>query len=443
NLMSKLNKSLVAGAVAVAFGVSAGLAQAGSKELVEKMYELGKINDAEYKELSEAAKPADNELIGKYKGGFKWQTADGSSKFQVAGRAQLDYYDYNHDLEEDTFGMRRVYLGVKAQIDDIWKLEVTYNPDANQLEYGYLDYAPSKAFTARFGAQKFYAGFEEGTSSRFVDFLERSVADGLQPGKQNGIQLFGEPVKNTFFYSLGYYNGEGVNADESGNNADGKDTMLALAMNGGSFLSDSKDLVAHIGYAVSSGNRNANNGAGGAIFTIDGEARGDDWGSLNLVAGPTEFNRDHQNVSLMFAKGPFKFQHEDTQVDFDSTAQNDTLKASYSSVTWLITGEHYAKSYSLKGMKAIKPNSPVTKSGGTGAWEVGYRTSTFDAQDASQAGNWSTATDLVKTTTLGLKFIPNEKVRFMVNSVKTKYNVPVVAAVGNEKAITFRAQVDF
>ena len=58
--MAKFNKSLVASAVAVAFGVSVGLAQAGTKELVEKMYELGKINDAEYKELSEAAKPADN-----------------------------------------------------------------------------------------------------------------------------------------------------------------------------------------------------------------------------------------------------------------------------------------------------------------------------------------------------------------------------------------------
>jgi len=446
NLMAKFNKSLVAGAVAVAFGVSAGLAQAGSKELVEKMYELGKINDAEYKELSEAAKPADNELIGKYKGGFKWQTADGSSKFQVAGRVQMDYYDYDHDLEEDTFGMRRVYLGVKAQIDDIWKLEATYNPDSNVLEYGYLNFSKDKALNVRLGAQKFYAGFEEGTSSRFVDFLERSVADGLQPGKQIGIQIFGEPVKKTFFYALGYYNGEGPNADESGNTGDAKDSMFAVAYNAAGIMSSSKDVIAHIGYAASQGSRqqpgqDANRGNRRPIFIIDGEARGDDFGEWDLTSGLTTFSRDHNNVSLVFAKGPFKFHHETTNVDISSGTQNEGIEASFNAITWMITGEDYSKSYGMSGMKAIKPNSVFTKNGGTGAWEIGFRRSEFDAQEVA-TGNYRGA-DLVKTDTIGIKWIPNEKIRFMLNRVTTNYNTPIVASAGDETAVIFRSQVDF
>ena len=444
--MAKFNKSLVAGAVAVAFGVSAGLAQAGSKELVEKMYELGKINDAEYKELSEAAKPADNELIGKYKGGFKFATADGSSTFQVAGRVQMDYYDYNHDLEEDTFGMRRVYLGVKAKIDDIWKLEATYNPDSNTLEYGYLNFSKTKALNVRLGAQKFYSGFEEGTSSRFVDFLERSVADGLQPGKQIGVQVFGEPIKKTFFYSVGYYNGEGVNQDENGNTQDAKDSMFAVAYNAAGVLSGDKDVIAHVGYSGSSGSRAAarlvDGGSGRTvIFALDGEARGDTFGEWNLTSGLDSFSRDHSNVALVFAKGPFKFHHETTNVDISSGTQNEGVQARFNAITWLITGEDYAKSYGMTGMKAIRPNSPVTKSGGTGAWEVGFRRSTWDAQEVAN-GNYRGA-DLVTTDTLGLKWIPNEKVRFMLNHVTTKYNTPIVAAVGNEKALIFRSQVDF
>jgi len=447
NLMAKFNKSLVAGAVAVAFGVSAGFAQAGSKELVEKMYELGKINDAEYKELSEAAKPADNELIGKYKGGFKWATADGSSKLQIAGRIQADYYDYNHDEEEDTFGMRRVYFGVKGQIDNIWKFEATQNLDENELEYGFVNYGPSKAFNARFGAQKFYAGFEEGTSSRYTDFLERSVADGLQPGKQIGIQIFGEPVKKTFFYALGYYNGEGKNADDAGGGtSDGKDQMIALAYNAAGVMGGAKDLVAHVGFASSSGSRAAGNGT---LFELDGEARGDTFGRVDLIAGANEFTRDHNNTSIVVAKGPYKLQTERTTVSFDAVdgagnTQNDKVKATYTSITWMITGEHYASAYKMTGMGGIKPKNPVTKSGGLGAWEVGYRNSKWDAQDVA-AANYTGATR-VTTDTIGLKWIPNEKVRFMLNQVTTKYNdfTQVGANVrGSEKAIILRSQLDF
>jgi phosphate-selective porin OprO/OprP len=448
NVMAKFNKSLVASAVAVAFGVSVGLAQAGTKELVEKMYELGKINDAEYKELSEAAKPADNELIGKYKGGFKWATADGSSKFQIAGRIQADYYDYNHDLEEDTFGMRRVYFGVKGQIDNIWKFEATTNLDSNELEYGFVNYSTTKAANVRLGAQKFYAGFEEGTSSRYTDFLERSVADGLQPGKQIGIQIFGEPVKKTFFYALGYYNGEGKNADESGNTADGKDQMFAVAYNAAGVLGGQKDLVAHVGYATSSGSR-ATPGGTREVFSIDGEARGDTFGSVRIIAGASEFTQDHNNVSLVLAKGPYKLQSERTTVSFDAVsgagvAQNDSVKATYTSITWMITGEDYASAYKMTGMGGIKPKNPVTKSGGMGAWEIGYRNSKWDAQDVAGAGAYVGATR-VTSDTIGLKWIPNEKVRFMLNQVTTKYNdfTQVAGAQGSEKAIILRSQLDF
>jgi phosphate-selective porin len=109
----------------------------------------------------------------------------------------------------------------------------------------------------------------------------------------------------------------------------------------------------------------------------------------------------------------------------------------------MITGEHYASAYKMTGMGGIKPKNPVTKSGGLGAWEVGYRTSTWDAQDVA-AGNYTGATR-VKTDTIGLKWIPNEKVRFMLNQVTTKYNdfTQVAGAQGSEKAIILRSQLDF
>ena len=440
-MFTKSNKALIATAVAGALFAMTG-SVAANDALIDKLYDKGVINDAEYKEIK-ADKGDPNSLKGKYKGGFKWETLDGKNAFQLAGRIQSDFYDYNHDLEEDTFSIRRVYIGVKATIDEIWGLEATFNPDengANKLEYGYLDFKPSKKFIARFGAQKFYSGFEEDTSSRFTDFLERSVADGLKPGKQIGIQLFGEPVKNTFFYSIGYYNGEGKNTTESDFEADGKDSMFAVAYNAANLMGGGKDTIAHVGYSTSKGSRAGV--SGDTIFSLDGEARGDTFGTLTVATSSlTDFSRDHSNLSYVAARGPFKFQGEVTKVSVDTSVQNDEVEASYMALTYMITGEHYANSYSLKGMKGIKPNAPYSKAGGTGAWEIGIRKSEWDAQDVADA-NYSGA-DLVKPTTVGVKWIPNEKVRFMLNLVDTKYDEPIVAAVGNEEAVMFRSQIDF
>jgi len=439
-MFTKGKKALIAISVASALGVVTGGAYANEK-LIDKLYEKGVISDTEYKEIkAEKADVDPNALKGKWKGGFKWESADKKNKFQVAGRVQMDYYDYDTDVEAETeYSIRRVYLGVKATIDEIWGVEATFNPDESNLEYGYLDYKPSKKFITRFGQQKFYAGFEEGTSSRFVDFLERSVADGLHPGKQIGIQVFGEPVKKTFFYALGHYNGEGSNAGEEDFNNDGKDTMLAVAYNAAGAMSKSKDVIAHVGYAAAQGSRNG----GGEIFAIDGEARGTEFGSWSTSGA--SFTRDYTNAVLVLAKGPFKFMTERTAVKADADGSSGEVEASQLSLVWRLTGETYAKTYSMKGMKGVKPNQPFTSNGGLGSWEIGIRRSEWDAQAANPAGTNLTYTgsDLVKTTTMGVTWVPTEKVRFKANLVDTDYGDTLVQGQADEQAFIFRAQVDW
>ena len=438
-------KALIAISVASALGVVTGGAYA-NETLIDKLYEKGVISDTDYKELKAEKPDVDpNSLKGKWKGGFKWESADKKNKFQVAGRVQVDSYDYDHENEESEYSIRRVYLGVKATIDEIWGVEATYNPDASNLEYGYLDYKPSKKFITRFGQQKFYAGFEEGTSSRFVDFLERSVADGLHPGKQIGIQVFGEPIKKTFFYALGHYNGEGSNAGETDADNDGKDTMLALAYNAAGALG-SKDMIAHVGYATAHGSRDANIDADdgfGTIFSLDGEARGDTFGTWTTTGN--SFTRDYTNAVLVVAKGPFKFMTERTTVEVDADGSAGEVEASQMSLMWRLTGEPYAKTYSMKGMKGVKPNQPFNSKGGLGSWEIGLRKSEWDAQqaDPNAALLAYAGADLVKTTTLGVTWVPTEKVRFKANLVDTDYGDTLVGGETEEQAVIFRAQVDF
>jgi phosphate-selective porin len=51
--------------------------------------------------------------------------------------------------------------------------------------------------------------------------------------------------------------------------------------------------------------------------------------------------------------------------------------------------------------------------------------------------------DLVKTTTLGVTWVPVEKVRFKANLVDTDYGDTLVGGESEEQAVIFRAQVDF
>lgn len=439
-MFTRSKKTLIAGAVASALAIVTVGAHA-NEVLIDKLYEKGVISDIEYKEIKADKPDVDpNALKGKWKGGFKWESVDKKNKFQVAGRVQMDYYDYDHENEESEYNIRRVYIGVKGTIDQIWGVEATYNPDASNLEYGFLDYKPSKKFITRFGQQKFYAGFEEGTSSRFVDFLERSVADGLHPGKQIGIQIFGEPVKKTFFYALGHYNGEGSNAGEANADNDGKDTMLAVAYNAAGVLGSSKDVIAHVGYATSQGSRDG----GGTIFSLDGEARGDTFGTWTTTGN--SFTRDYTNVVAVAAKGPFKFMAERTTVEVDADGSSGEVEASQMSLVWRLTGEPYAKTYSMKGMKGVKPNQTFNAKGGIGSWEIGIRKSEWDAQEAAPTGAAALAyagSDLVKTTSLGVTWVPVEKVRFKANLVTTDYGDTQVGGETEEEAFIFRAQIDF
>ena len=119
-MFTKGKKALIAVSVASALGVVTGSAYA-NETLIDKLYEKGVISDTDYKEIKADQADVDpNSLEGKWKGGFKWETLDGKNKFQVAGRIQMDYYDYDHDNEESEYIIRRVYLGVKGTIDEIW-----------------------------------------------------------------------------------------------------------------------------------------------------------------------------------------------------------------------------------------------------------------------------------------------------------------------------------
>jgi len=437
-VITKLNKLTIASVACLAiFAGFSAPAFADTSSVIDKLYELGVLNDEDYAELSkeakeerreaaaEAAKDNDpNKISCGYKDGYKCKSKDGQFGFQIAGRIQQDYRDYDStSTGTDAMDIRRLYFGIKGHVYGDWKYELTKNFDDDAVEYAFIEYAGNKNAHVRIGSQKFSYSFEEITSSRFTDFVERSLINKMVIGKDRGVSVFGEPIKNQFAYAVGYFNGNAKDDDD--NNGKGKVVRLAYNMTGDAGKKSGKVVHFDIARAI------VNNPAGNAK-DVSNEMKNSTKGWDTTQ--PTVDSKDtFTNVGMSAMWDNIKLQAERNEYNIEYGSTNGAINTDYIALNYLITGERYADNYSLGGMKAIKPNSPFGN-GGMGAWEIGVRKSTFDV-DAALGGSGTRSGG--SSTTYGIKWIPNHKVRFILNAISTDYGTT------QEDAYILRTQLDF
>jgi len=469
---------MLAASVAALFcGLCAPAFSADSKALIDKLRQKGVLSEEEYQEMrtearaerraqalkeanetEKAAKKAESapsELTGRYKDGFSWESGDKQHSISLSGRVHADYRSFDIDSTNantaDTFDIRRAYLGVSGKLYNDWTFEVTSDVANNTLEYAYVNYKASDAVQVRMGAFKMPFSFEELTSSRFIDFQERSLVNALIPGKDQGFMIYGEPVKNTFGYWLAVANGSGKNTDEANAVVDDKDLIARAAVNLAPMM-ELSNAVLHLGVNYASGTIPV-----GAAPSGRTEGRGLTFFTPVAFTG-AETDRERTGLEGVLAWGPVKVQSEWVQANFQGTSAGAVgydrdIDSYYAAVNWMITGEQYADNYTLGGMRAIKPNNAFKKGAdGWGAWELGVRYSVLDAGDFTATNAAGTGVLTAGTTnkadalTVGLKWIPNTNTRVYLNYIQTDFDTPVAVVGGtadNEKAITLRTAVFF
>lgn len=421
------------------------------------------------KEAAEEKKKS--EVKASFKDGITWESGDKSVKMSVNGRIQLDHRSYDWSERSngtnananaaDTFDVRRAYLGAKGTFWDYYSFEVTadfgqtssgngYTP----LDVAFLNVAWWKEAQFQFGQFKMPFSLEERTSSRFIDFQERSFVNNssLTPGKERGAMIHGTPVKG-LNYALAFSTGQGKNTNETDIREDSKDIIAHVDGNIAEMM-DIKDAVIHVGGSYARGDLPS----AVSVGSQRSEARGVQFfGSAAFADTSNSLERTRRNLEAAVAYGPVKLQGEWAKTNFEgqngANSYDRELKAWYAEALWLVTGESYADSYKGGKFDRIKPkNNFAPKGGGWGALEAGIRFSKFDASDFKTtnaagtgvltAGNANEA----DSWTVGLKWLPNPNTRFLVNYVSTDYDTPVT--VGNvtqdqEKALLMRAQFDF
>ncbi|MFN0039551.1 MAG: OprO/OprP family phosphate-selective porin [Burkholderiales bacterium] len=479
-------------------GFCAPVLSADMETLIDKLHEKGVLTEDEHQEMRTEARAErreqalrdaqaeekankakeENQLTGRFREGFSWESADKENSITLMGRIHADYRHFDVDSGSanlarsetgNTFDIRRAYLGVTGKLYNDWTFELTSDLAASTVEYAWVNYKHSDAVQARIGAFKMPFSYEELTSSRLIDFQERSLINGLVPAKELGMSVFGSPTK-WMSYAVALSNGAGKMMRETSAVVDNQDVIARVAFNFAE-LAQIPNTVLHLGLSGSEGTIPTGSATTAALRT---EGRGLQF--FNTVTflgiGPVanqKVDRDRTGLELIAARGPFKFQAETLKANFSGTSTGNVefdrdIKASYAAFSWLVTGESFADVYSLNGGRVIKPASPFKKgSGGWGAFEVGVRLSKFDAGDFTTTNPAGTGvlgnncngvgacTNKADSLTVGLKWVPNTNTRVYLNYIKTDFDTPVGGVVENganttvsgEKAITLRTAVFF
>lgn len=491
-LMNFKLRGLVAAALAGSFlvGFSGNSMADSTDDILNALIAKGVLTEEEgallmkgrtgEKEAAEAKKA--NSVSAKFKDGISFESGNGDNKMSINGRIQLDYrnFDWNegdstntNDKGADTFDIRRAYLGAKGTFAKYYDFEVTADfaqsassaPSSTSpytpLDVAYMNVKWWKQAQFQFGQFKMPFSLEERTSSRFVDFQERSFVNNasLVPGKERGFMVHGTPITGVN-YALAFSNGQGKNVNETDIREDSKDVIAHVDTNIAEIIGN-KDMVIHLGASYANGDlptaavgKQRTEGRGTEFFSATAftSATGTPAGTKNTM------ERTRTGLEGVFAYGPFKAQAEWAKANFEgksalNVSYDRDLSASYVEALWLITGESYADAYKGGKFDRIRPKNDFNPSGaGFGAWEAGIRFSKFDASDFKTTN--AVGTGVIANTvsneadawTVGLKWLPTANSRFLLNYVDTDFDTPVTVngvTESGEKAVTFRAQFDF
>lgn len=433
-------------------------------------------------EKEAAEKKKETGIAASYKDGLLFESGDKKNSLQINGRIHADYRNYDYSDKDngtnavsatgaDTFDVRRARLGAKVKFLDYYEAEVVLNgtgaANGNALDVGYLNIAWWKPVQFRFGQFKMPFSLEQLTSSNNIDFIERSFVDSYIPAKEIGAMVHGSPLKGVT-YGLAASTGRGQNATEDDVRVDGVDVIGRLTGNFAEIF-DKKEMVLHTGIAFSQGDISKNSGLGGNRAT---EARGASFFTAPVIASSNlidaSIDRTRLGLETALAQGPFKVQAQwlNTNYDYKTATRgyDNDVKTWYAEALWTITGETHADRYKNGAFGALKPKAnfdPEKLAGG--AWEVGARYSKFDGSDFNTRGLTATAPldGQVSTKaagfaqadawTVGLKFVANPHVRFMLDYVKTDFEKRIGATQvsvngkneSEEKALLMRAQFAF
>lgn len=428
------------------------------EDILKIMRENGQITEAQKKALLQRAEQeaaqarAEREqeqkervsaLLAGIEGGHVFlKSADGAFRVELGGRLQIDYAAVEGNGRtlkgaslDDEFYARRARFelsGTFFRWVDL-RVECESSPIDQKgsfcLNDGYLDFRFLPELALRAGQFLVPFGSEELTSDKYLDFVERSIVDELEPARDVGASLHGSLWSGIVAYDVGVFNGAGQNNLDTNGGKDvaGRLTLAPFKTTGNYWL---KGL--QVSGSAAWGDEGLGTSAQGRT-TARGNARFTYFG-----AQTTNGDRTRLGTDLQWTIGPAALRFEyleqlNQRRRLGSSGQNlDEVDAAgwFASAAWVVTGEDKP----LNG--PVVPRHPVSLFGGKtglGAWELALRYAelSFDSKDPLNflGGTGTQAvgparTDGAEALTAGVNWYLTSRVRYMANWTHYWYDNP-------------------
>lgn len=321
----------------------------------------------------------------------------------VGGRIQVDaalYDDDETDLGDGT-EFRRVRLFADGTIDEAWKYKVQIDFADNDLDG--KDIFIQHTSGLKIGQFKAPFGLEELTSSKYVTFMERSMAmEAFAPSRKIGIG-WGTKGDQWTLNVMGH--GQNASSQEApadeGWGAAGRVTWAAI---------QNDDQVLHFGGAVS-WEQPANGDSEDIRLRVRPEShvtnqRLVDTGTIEGVDYETRFGLEAAWVwNSFYVQGEYVFDTAECD-DACVSGGTPTTDDSYDFSAWYA----YAGWISGGNKRAYK-DGKFERTKAKNAWEIAGRYSYIDLQDGDIDGGEQT------NLTLGINYYVSPYLRFMFNYV--------------------------
>ena len=365
----------------------------------------------EVEQLKATAKP-------KFEAGFdKWQpyirSTDGSFRLSPVGRIQVDFRGYEDGASQlngsaltDTFLIRRARIGLAGTFYRYFDffVEADFGQGQAVLTDGYLDIHYWPELRLRAGQFKIPFSYEELFSDNNLDFVERSVADSLTPGRDLGAMLHGSLFGGAIGYAGGIFNGSGQNRADTNNSKDLAARLVVLPLKWAG-LSEWGTL--HLGADLTWGKETP---ANGTSQSLQGQTDGK---FIFFPSIPTRGDRLRYSGEVAYYTGPFTLYGEYIQSQEDrkgiGTGADLFGRGWYVTTTYVLTGETKVPG------QTVVPNrwaTPVGPEPGWGAWELAARFAQLDFRARDITGN------RVNALTLGVNWYLTPNVKWLANFVQ-------------------------
>ena len=407
-----------------------------SERIVEILKERGILKEEEYEELKQLVENEKEEKATvprvSFKRGFAVETPDENFKLKLSGRLHTDFKAYGSSLPgNSSFYVRRARLCMQGTLYKYFdfKVESEFGKGTSgRLTDGYLNvrYFPQVQF--KMGQYKQPFSLEEVTSPNWIDFVEKSLANNLVPGRDVGVMLHGDLFKGFINYGIGIANGYRINQSQD--------------------TDDHKDVVGRVVFSPFIRWNNLLKGLhlGGSFTYGEQESGSDEWwnkGEFKTAAGTRflEFDddvihdgtRSRYSTELSWFLGPFSLKGEWMTLRMDDLYlgnQKEDLNADagYISLSYFITGEQQPFKKGVLGRVIPKKNFDPDKKT-WGAWQLVARYDFFDAERGifkKGFANPRRYTDRAEAFTLGINWYLNDMVRVMFNYVRTEFDEDIL-----------------